>query len=196
MSDIPVIAPIVEGDGEEPAIRLLIQQIGYVRLGRHIEVAKAHRLARGKMTQEMEICRAVRLQTNAVPPGPGGVLVVLDADDDCPVELRNAIEQSVRASGVSCEVVAANREYEAWFLATLSSLRTHKDIHDDASYDGDPDAPRGAKARLETCMSVKYRPKEHQPAFSSLVDPNAAYKSSRSFRRMCAAVEALAGGTT
>lgn len=192
----PVIAPIVEGDGEEVAIRLLIQRIGYQRLGLHIEVAKAYRLARGKMTQEKELCRAIRLQSLAVSSSLGGVLIVLDADDDCPIELRDAIERHAWKSGLSCQVVAANREYEAWFLAALPSLRTHKDVHDDAGYDGDPDSPRDAKGCLRARMSVIYRPKEHQPAFSALLDPDLAFGGSRSFRRMCAAVEALTGKTS
>lgn len=192
-AECPVIAPIVEGDGEEQAIRLLIQQIGYVRLGRHIEVAKAYRLARGKMLHGNELCQAVRLQSEAVSTSVGGVLVVLDADDDCPVELHGAVEGLVKSSSLACEVVAANREYEAWFLAAIPSLRGHRAVRDDAAYDGDPDAPRDAKGYLAARMNTRYRPKEHQPAFSSLVDPDMAFTKSRSFRRMCTAVEALAG---
>lgn len=192
----PVIAPIVEGDGEEQAIRLLIQQIGYVRLGRYIKVSKAYRLSRGKMLRGRELCQAVRLQSEAVPTSPGGVLVVLDADDDCPVELYGAVGRLVKSSGLSCEVVAANREYEAWFLAAMPSLRAHRAVHDDAAYDGDPEAPRDAKGHLAARMNTRYRPKEHQPAFSSLVDPDLAFTRSRSFRRLCNAVEALAGSAS
>lgn len=192
----PVIAPIVEGDGEEQAIRLLIQQIGYVRLGRYIEVTKAYRLGRGKMLHHAELCRAVRLQNEAVSASQGGVLVVLDADDDCPVELHDTVERLVKASGLSCEVVAANREYEAWFLAAMQSLWMHRHVRDDAAYDEDPDSPRDAKGCLADRMNTRYRPKEHQPAFSSLVDPDLAFIRSRSFRRLCKAVEVLAGGTT
>lgn len=189
----PVIAPVVEGDGEEQAIRPLVQRIGYQRLGLHIDVAKAHRLPRGKMVKETELCRAVRLQSMAVGSQPGGVLVILDADDDCPVALRATMEGALTRSGLSAVVVAANREYEAWFLAGLPSLKGNDAVHNDAEFSGDPEKPRDAKGHLEACMNTRYHERRHQPAFSALLDPDLTHPASRSFRRLCSAVRELTG---
>ena len=78
--------------------------------------------------------RSRRVRT-ARPPGrrrasrghggrAGGVLVLLDADDDCPAALGPALLERARAarSDVPISVVLANREFEAWFIAAAESL--------------------------------------------------------------------------
>ena len=57
--------------------------------------------------------------------GPsGGILVLLDADDDCPAELAPTLLNRARSARPDCRVsvVLANREFEAWFLASAQSL--------------------------------------------------------------------------
>lgn len=62
------------------------------------------------------------------------------------------------------------REYEAWFLASLGSLRAHRSVRSDAIYHKDPESPRDAKGELGSLMLEKYRETIHQPAFSALLD--------------------------
>jgi hypothetical protein len=59
-----------------------------------------------------------------VSPTAGGVLVLIDADDDCPAHLGPALLARAREarSDVPVSVVLANREFEAWFLAAAPSL--------------------------------------------------------------------------
>ncbi len=68
------------------------------------------------------------------------------------------------------EVAVAVREFESWFLGSIESLRRHDSVRDDASYDGDPERPRGAKELLSSQMVHPYRETLHQPAFAALID--------------------------
>jgi hypothetical protein len=81
------------------------------------------RIPRGKITIVGGIERAVAAGALRVS-GLGGVLVLLDADDDCPAEygpLLLARAQAARPDK-QVSVVLANREFEAWFLAAAPSL--------------------------------------------------------------------------
>lgn len=143
---------------------------------------------------EPKVIRAV-YERFAAQGAVTGVLVLLDADDDCPRDLAHTVGNALgNRWGPGAEVVAANREYEAWFLAGIESLRGHPSIRADASYPDDPEQPRGAKERLKAMMTESYRETVHQVAFSAMVDLTAVYERSRSFRRLCSAVEALAKG--
>lgn len=94
MTRPPVVAPIVEGHGEVPAIREIITRIGLELLnGTWIEVAQPFRLDSGKMRKPDELAKAIRIAAARVQE-PGGVLVLRDGDDadvDCPVHLAEML---------------------------------------------------------------------------------------------------------
>jgi hypothetical protein len=78
---------------------------------------------RNKVVREGELERAI---TQAVRdrPGVAAVIVILDADDDCPAELGGLLlNRSVTATDKPVGVVLAKREFEAWFLGAKESLR-------------------------------------------------------------------------
>lgn len=113
------------------------------------------------------------------------VLILFDSDDDCPVELAARVRGwAVAEAGRRCEVVLAKCEYEVWFLATVESLRTHRDVRDDAQSHPHPESPRDAKGRLESMMRIGYSETVHQPAFSAIFCLSAAYARCRSFRKL------------
>ncbi len=92
MSDsaCPVIAPIIEGKGEQDAIGVLIRKIAEAK-GFSVQVAQPFRVDSAKMRRPDELQRAVRMQSARVD-GRGGVLIVRDGDDKdvtCVVELAD-----------------------------------------------------------------------------------------------------------
>lgn len=196
MTELPTIAPIVEGHGEVFAVPEIVHRIGLELLdGTWIEVAQPFRLDSGKMRKPDELAKAIRIAAARVQ-GPGGVLVLRDGDDedvDCPVQLAEMLRPSQNLVPVSVEIVIAYREYESWFLAAADSLRAHPDVRDDAATPANPEARRGAKHELEQLMLESYKETRHQPKFSALIDLKTASQNSRSFRRMVHAVETLAG---
>lgn len=196
MTRPPVIAPIVEGHGEVPAVREIVTRIGLELLdGTWIEVAQPFRLDSGKMRKPEELAKAIRFATARVE-GPGGVLVLRDGDDadiDCPVQLAQLLRPGHNLVSVKVEIVVAYQEYESWFLAAADSLRGHPDVRNDAAAPANPEGKRGAKRELEKLMLESYKETRHQAKFSALIDLKTASKNSRSFRRMVHAVETLTG---
>lgn len=195
MSLSPVVAPIVEGQGEVTAVRQLITRIATERRGMWVEVAQPFRLDSAKMRKPQELAKAIRFQATRVR-ARGGVLVLRDGDDGdvrCPVELARTLVPQPGLVPVPVEIVIACHEYEAWFLAAAHSLRRHPAVRDDASAPADPEGKRGAKHQLEGMMHESYKETLHQAKFSALIDLDAAAAKSRSFRRMVHAVETLLG---
>lgn len=90
------------------------------------------------------------------------------------------------AGGLPCEVALPHREYEAWFLAAIESLRTHDLIKADAEPHPDPEEPRGAKEQLKERVATGrvYSPTTHQAALSASISLKLAYGRSRSFRKL------------
>lgn len=187
---VPILAPVVEGHGEVPALPVLLRRVAAEVLGTPLLVSPPWRLGRSKMLDPKAIQAAYK--RSAVQGPVSGVLILLDADDDCPRELSDAVANALGDIwGPAVEVVAANREYEAWFLAGVESLRGHRSILADANFPTDPEMPRGAKERLKGMMTESYNEMVHQVVFSSMVDLAIVYERSRSFRRLCSAVETL-----
>ncbi|WP_405005416.1 DUF4276 family protein [Kitasatospora purpeofusca] len=195
MNSAPVVAPIVEGHGEVKAVRELVTRIATEFFGVWTEVAQPFRLDSGKMRKPEELGKAIRVQAARVT-GRGGVLVLRDGDDSdvtCPVELARMIAPRPDLVEVPVQIVIARHEYEAWFLATATSLAGHPAVRDDAATPADPEARRGAKSQLEGMMHESYKETLHQARFSAVMDLRAAAQNSRSFRRMVHAVEQLIG---
>ncbi len=87
----------------------------------------------------------------------------------------------------------AHREYEAWFLASIVSLRGKRGIREDAEPHPEPEAPRDAKGQLEArmCRGDSYSPTADQAALTAGFDLATAYARCRSFRRMASAFGTL-----
>lgn len=187
---------VVEGHGEVEALPVLLRRLGAKREPPVVvEVRKPVRLGRAKaLTKPDELERAVALA--ALNAGAGGaVLVLLDADDDCPAELGPRLLQRVRArvpATMPVSVVIAKREFESWFLAALPSLRGKRGIRATVSPPADAEAVRGAKEKLGHCMErgLKYRETVDQAALAAVVDLEMA-KRAPSFCKLVREFEAL-----
>ncbi|MFC0544257.1 DUF4276 family protein [Kutzneria chonburiensis] len=186
---LPIVVPVVEGHGETTAVRVLLDRIGW-ELGWPHSVAQPFRVPRTDLADPVKLSAAVAVASRNVP-GAGGVLVLFDADDDCPVELNAKLQDAAGNARCGVEIVAANREFEAWFLASVASLRLHAAVKSDAIYATDPEQRRGAKEQLSQLMVTPYREVRHQPAFASLIDLETTWRKSRSFRRLLSALQRL-----
>lgn len=185
------VVPIVEGDGEVQAVPVLLRRLSQwlspqsvVNLGRPIRVRRDRFLRRDAEFRRMLLLAAAKVGAK------GWVLVLLDADDDCPVELARAIANRARTVVPHCavSVVCANREFEAWFLASAEALSGKRGLFvADGDSPRDPDLIRGAKEWLSRRIAGgRYRETTDQPAFAAVMDLELALRRSRSFRKMCA----------
>ena len=179
------VLPIVEGHAETESVPILLRRLG-------IPCVRPFRVKRNKVVKPGELERAITLAAMD-RAGVTAVLVLLDADDDCPATLAPALLQ--RASAVSplpVSVVFAVREFEAWFLGGVESLRGHRGIGDAASYDSDPEQPRGAKERLEALMAGRsYLDTDDQPALMAALDIDEARRRCPSLDKLLRDLDAL-----
>ena len=189
------VAAIVEGVGEVEAVPLLIRRIaGTVVPGLTLETPRPFRVRRNQIVKPGQLERYVELVIRR-HGSECGVLVLLDANGDCPAELGPALRDRVfRArSDARVEVVLANSEYEAWFLAALDSLRGKRGIATGAAPPDQPEEIRDAKGRLrrETPQSQPYDPVDDQAPLTGVFDLDRARERSPSFRKMWRAVSTL-----
>ena len=179
------IVPIVEGHGEVAALPVLIRKILAERLNRYdLRIARPIN-AKGKDTLRSRIDGFVSLTLN-----DDAALVLFDADEDCALELVRDICASCNGMNarIPIAVVCAVREYESWFLASLESV-----VDGGGGFAVDPDAIPNPKERLRRALpDERYRETAHQAGLTARIDIDAASANSRSFRRLCHAVEELA----
>ncbi|MHA1652978.1 MAG: DUF4276 family protein [Candidatus Thorarchaeota archaeon] len=132
-----------------------------------------------------------------------GILIVYDADDECPkdeaISLANKI--STWSVGAPVAIAIAQREFEAWLIASIDSiagkhLEGCNGIRRGVSFGGTPDTIADPKEWLSQHLQQrpgrpfrKYKETKHAREMSKHVDVTLATKRSRSFRRLVHAVE-------
>jgi hypothetical protein len=104
-------------DGEVRALLKLLFRLAMQSSVMNLRVPPPMKVSRGSLAVAAGVERAVSAMARRVGPA-GGVLILLDADDDCPAELSPALLARARAerSDVPVSVVLANKEFEAWFV--------------------------------------------------------------------------------
>lgn len=180
-----MITPVVEGEGEVAAVPLLLRRL-VQEMGVYVEIRRPIRKSRSQLVRENDFKQAIRLAS--LDSGTRAVLVLFDSDDDCARDIvprlrRFAEQENVR---LPCAVVLARREYEAWFLSAVESLRGIRGIASDAAYAKNPEAKRGAKEELRAFMprNAPYSESADQAALTAHVDLAQAYRRSSSFRKL------------
>jgi hypothetical protein len=151
-----------------------------------IEVGRPILRKRSEFVQEGPLRRAIRLAL--LRESCDAILILFDADDACPAALAPEIHEWAQneAGTVPVAVVIACREYEAWFLASVESLRGFRGILPAATSHPEPEFPRGAKEQLEERMEAgrSYSETADQASLTARFDMASAYARCRSFRRM------------
>jgi hypothetical protein len=180
------LALIVEGHGDAAAFPLLVERLvrEVLRLPTDAFLRPAHRMKRHQMVKAEHLSRAVELQARRVGPR-GSILVALDADADCAAALARRLTEVAR--GVREDrrvgVVVADREFEAWLVASARSLDGKRGLSVGASLPENPDRLPSPKGWLAGRMTGGYSETRDQPAFTALMDLEQA-KASRSFRKL------------
>lgn len=194
------IVPVVEGPGDVEATPVLIRKI----LTDHIKcydiaVSKPKR-AGGRSALDRAGGIEKFIEYASITPNCGGILVLVDADDDCAPEWAEGICVRCKQVGVDVPivVVCAVREYEAWFLASLDSIKGNSirgslTFNQDAYFEGNLEEIRGVKEWITHQLPPgrAYKETTDQASMSARTDIPVALSNSRSFRRLCHAIEEL-----
>ena len=195
-----VIASVVEGDGEVKALPKLLFRIAHDLGVWNLRVPRPMFVPRSQLVKAGGIENAVLQQAEHVRGHAGGVLALLDADDDCPATLGPGLLARARRScaDVPVCVVLPSREYESWFLAAASSLAGTHGFPEGMQPPAQPDEkPRDAKGWLTHQRSKHnpYKPVIDQAPLTSAMDLTLARANSPSFDKLHRDVTRLLTGT-
>jgi Domain of unknown function (DUF4276) len=185
---------VVEGEGEVEAVPLLVRRIiGELDPAAGVSYLRPVRVTKSRVVRQSELERAIELVRLGIS-GAGAILVILDADQDCPADLgpRLMARAVPAARGCPVSVVIAKAEYECWFLAAAASLGGKRRLVEDIRTPADPESVRGAKEWLTHHMLPGniYSPAIDQPKLTGAMDLAAA-RISPSFARCYREVERL-----
>ncbi len=179
------IVPIVEGHSEVGSVpillRRLLQDVGVYDL----DVEKPFRVKRDRVVRPGELEKALTYADRS-RTGAAAILILLDADDDCPAKLGPELAKRCQeATELPTLVVLASRELEGWLLGAKESLRGVRGIRTDSVAPENPERIRGAKERLTRNMtgSRRYLEVDDQPALVERMDFALARDRCPSFAR-------------
>jgi hypothetical protein len=192
------IAPVVEGHGEVEALPVLLRRVAHDLGVYDIEICRPNRVPRSILATRAGIVSAVKQAAYRVG-SRGGVLVLFDADDDCPKDLVEQLLVPARDARKDKTVglVVANREFEGWFLSAAESVAGHCGLPQDFTWNGDPESRRDAKGIVSEAMKRvtghSYSETVDQARLAAQFDMKAARRTSRSFDKFWREVEAICG---
>jgi hypothetical protein len=186
------VACVVEGHGDVEALPVLVRRVASA-IHRPVHVLPPIRVKRQRVVKENELERAVDLASRKCGPG-GRVLIVLDADEDCPATLAPSLLKRARSARSDREVrvVLARREFEAWFVAAAESLAGARGLRATLEPPLHPEEIRSPKAWLSEAMISErsYREVLDQPALAGVMDLQQARRAP-SFDKFWRDVESL-----
>ena len=191
---MPKIVPIVEGDGEVTAVPVLLRKILWQLPRYDIEVARPKNAnGRGNLTKKGGIEKFIRYSWKE--RDSGAILVLIDADTECPLALAQDLTRRVQTIGILLPVVivVAKRMYESWFLASISTIAGHLDLPDNLLPPPNIEDVPNPKAWIEGHfpMGRAYKETQDQEAMTNLMSIDLA-TAAPSFQRMLNAInEAL-----
>lgn len=195
------IIPVVEGAGDVSAFPSLLGRILWERYERtDVIVAQGNMVVRANGRQNLENKLEKFLGHALNKPNCDAILVLLDTDGECPVELAQRLLQRCEQMGLMrpLEIVCAHWSYESWFLASMDTIKGQRGIPDTAALSQEAEGIPNPKQWLTNQMphGQAYKETLHQASLSSFIDIEMAYRNSRSFRRLCHALELLLDSTS
>ena len=197
MHQSPIISLIVEGPGDKDSVPALLRRILWERLCRYDITAASPIKANGKSSLIKKLRNYLQY---AIIEQVDGILVVLDSDKDCPRTLAAnlAAEASRLSLGVPVSVVCCTQEYETWFICNLTEysgneIRSRLGLPSSLTSPANVEAIGSPKEWLTRNMPIAraYKETTDQANLTHHIDLELTHARSRSFRRMCHAVEEL-----
>jgi hypothetical protein len=190
------IASIVEGEGERDALPVLLRRIAAEVGVQNLAAPRPQKERRGNITRPGGIEKVVSAATARVQ-GTGGILVLIDADTDCPAQLGRRLLERAKAArpAARISVVLAKHEFEAWFLAALPSLAGQERFPRRLSQVRNPEFFQDCKGELGRFLPNKqsYRPVPDQKPLASIFDMKMAREHADSFDKFYRDVTWLLG---
>ena len=198
---MPAIVPIVEGHGEEKAFPLLLRRLlaeEYCRF----DITIDHPLNAKSWNNLLRAGGIERfLERAALRANAAGIIVLLDLDEaDCAADLARELAARARGRGLHLPVaiVVVVRAYEAWFIASIETIRGRrvkglKFLPGDVEPHPQPETIRSPKSWLKEKLVAGrgYVEPRDMPPLTDLLDYALVRQRCRSFHRLGHAIEQL-----
>ena len=197
------VVVIVEGHGEERAVRTLLERIWYELLGGdYIEVIPWRGkqgqllLPEGEGVKPVVEAAAIKLHATERTDFRRLLLIMIDTEgheENCPRTRASEIvgwareERSDALTEIVC--VLPNVMFETWFAAAATSLRGKNDLPADLAKPDDPEGAGLGKGWVKKHLPRKYKETVDQPRFVGHISLAECRDSSRSFRKLCKELE-------
>ncbi len=178
---------IVEGKGDEAAIPLLIRKILYEHQIFHVQTAPRPKtnVEIGKLRQPGQLERYIDFCNR---DSGDSIVLAIDSDDYCPVEIGHEFAARIRNTGLRkpVSICLFNREYESIFLPSIARIAgTYPDFKwSNMMLTQQPETIRDVKGAISKMMSADraYKPTRDQARFTDAIDLDLTRAASRSFR--------------
>lgn len=194
---MPKIVPIVEGEGEVEAVPRLLGKL-LNEMGRYDLPIARPKNANGRKNLDKPGGLEAFVELSWRERDCGAALVLIDADKECAVALARNYARRIQTMGVRFSVVVAvaTCEYEAWFLASLPTIagkswQNRVGLPHGLEYTHDIETIVGVKGWLDRQLPKghSYKPSQDQAVLTAMLDSELTRARSRSFRRLCHALE-------
>lgn len=190
------VVVIVEGHGEDGAIRTLLERIWYEHLGGDfIEVipwrGKQCRLLVSEGLRPVVEAAAIKLHATERTDIRRLLLIMIDTEgreENCPKTKGPELvawarhERSDPATEIAC--VMPNVMFETWFAAAADSLKGKNELPDDLPKPVDPEGNRLGKSWVRKFLPRKYKETVDQPRLVAHMCLTECSNSSRSFLKL------------
>jgi Domain of unknown function (DUF4276) len=188
------VVVIMEGHGEDGAIRTLLERTWYELLGGdYIEVipwrGKQGQLRKKESLSRVVEAAAIKLHATERTDFRRLLLVMIDTEgEECPktiAPMRVELAREVRsdpATEIAC--VMPNPMFETWFAASADSLRGKNHLPPDLPKPEDPEGNKLGKSWVKKYLPLKYKETVDQPRFAGQMNLTECGDSSRSFRKL------------
>jgi hypothetical protein len=201
------IALIVEGHTEAKCAELLLQRIwtGLLRGPERLQVLRPYRGSRDALMHPnrddlankikeayADLSRRLRLDSS----GRGVLLLLLDAEEDCPASLAPRLLERARTARSDADIVCilAKRELENWFKAAAASLAGIRGLPNGLSIPANPEDGSGDSWLTRQMQRQDRRRKYTKPAdaveLAKHMDLQQCREHSPSFDKLCRDLEA------
>jgi hypothetical protein len=177
----PSIASIVEGEGDEEALPVLVRRILFEQdAPGFADVRRPLRVAKGKLVLPSQLERYVEFAASQIA-AQGAILVVIDSDGDLPCMIGPELlaRAKLARSDAPIAIILAHCEWESWYLAAAESLAGRRGLRPDITSPEHPETIRGAKEWLTRHMQSgkAYSPIPDQAALAASLDLQAARRA-------------------
>lgn len=193
------VVVIVEGHGEDGAIRTLLERVWYELLGGdYIEVipwrGKQGQLRKKEALRPVVEAATIKLHATERTDFRRLLLLLIDTEgQECPKTIapeRLAWVREIRsdaATEIAC--VLPNPMFETWFAAAADSLKGINNLPADLAKPEDPERDSLGKSWVKKHLPRKYKETVDQARFVGKMSLTECRDSSRSFRKLVKELE-------